>query len=114
MVKVDKEANKKILDFFSGLADKTRLEIIMSIAGKPRNVNDIHKTIGKDKITLSAISHQLRLLSDMNIVKHIKKGKEKFYELSEEFCWCILKDAFNQFGKKIDLVCKKCSDNRRG
>jgi len=98
----------KVVKFFSSLADKTRLKIILSIAEKPKNVNEIHSFVGKDKMTLSAISHQLRQLNDLNIVKSEKKGKEKLFRLSEDFCWCILRDAFNQFGNKIKIKCKRC------
>jgi len=106
--KINNFAKEKVLDFFSSLADETRLMILLSLAGKPRNVNDIYEFVGKDKLTLSAISHQLRQLTDLNIVKFEKKGKEKLFRLSEDFCWCILKDAFRQFGIKIQIKCKKC------
>jgi len=106
--KTDNFAKEKVLDFFSSLADETRLMILLSLADKPRNVNDIYEFVGKDKLTLSAISHQLRELSNLNIVKFEKKGKEKLFRLSEDFCWCILRDAFRQFGSKIQIKCKKC------
>jgi hypothetical protein len=44
----------------------------------------------------------------MNIVVGKKKGKERFYELSDEYCWCILRDALRKFGYRIDIRCKRC------
>lgn len=99
---------ERVMRFFSSLADRTRLKIILSIAEKPKTVNEIYELVGKDKMTLSAISHQLRQLSDLNILKFEKKGKEKLFRLSEDFCWCVLRDAFSQFGNKIRIKCNKC------
>jgi DNA-binding transcriptional ArsR family regulator len=101
-------AYQKVMQFFSSLADKTRLNIILSIAEKPKNVNEIYKEVSKGKMTLSAISHQLKTLSDLGIVTSEKKGKEKIFELSNKYCWCILRDTFSQFGNKIKIECKKC------
>ena len=103
------QSEKKVMQFFSSLADPTRLHILMSIAEKPKAVNDIYNFVGRDKMTLSAISHQLKQLSDMSIVKFEKEGKEKYYRLSSDFCWCILRDAFKQFGNTIEIKCEKCS-----
>jgi len=104
----DELVEEKVWKFFSCLANKTRLKIILDIANKPKSVNEIYKFVGKDKMTLSAISHQLKQLSDLNIVKFEKKGKEKLFRLSEDFCWCILRDAFKQFGSEIKIKCEKC------
>ncbi len=103
-----KEIENKVLNFFSGLADETRLRILLSIAEKPKNVNDIYEFVGKEKMTLSAISHQLNNMKNLNIVTYVKHGKEKAYELSDSFCWCILKDAFKQFDNDLHIRCKKC------
>ena len=102
------EINKKILQFFSSLADETRLKIILSIAESSKTVSEIHRYVGKDKLTLSAISHQLKQLNDIGAVSYKKIGKEKLFELSDKFCWCVLKDAFKQFDKNIVIKCKKC------
>ena len=107
---MENEASRKVMQFFSSLSDETRLKIVLSLAEKPRTVNDIHKYIGKDSLTLSAVSHQLRQLSDLGIITHVRKGKEKFFELSDKVCWCVLRDAFEQFNKKINIKCDKCSN----
>jgi len=104
------QTEKNVMQFFASLADKTRLHILLSIAQKSRTVNEIYDFVGRDKITLSAISHQLRQLSDIGIIIYKRNGKEKLFELSDKFCWCILKDAFKQFDKDIKINCKKCSN----
>ena len=106
------QAEKKVMQFFSSLADETRLHILLSMAEKPKTVNEIYDFVGRDKMTLSAISHQLKQLNDMSIVTSEKKGKEKYFELSDKFCWCILRDAFSQFDTSIKIKCKKCGNNK--
>ena len=101
-------ANEKIMKFFSSLSDKTRLEIILSIAENPKTVNQIYEKVGKGKMTLSAISHQLKLLNSLEIVSYERSGKEKIFRLSDKYCWCILREAFSQFGNKLNIKCKKC------
>jgi len=106
MVKI----NKKVLNFFSSLSDETRLKIVMALMDKPMNVGDIHNAIGKKKITLPAISHQLRLLENSNIVVYKKVGREKIFTLSDGFCWCIVRDAFSHFDSTKKHKCKnECS-----
>ncbi len=109
----NEEAEKKVMQFFSSLADETRLHILLSIAENPKTVNEIYDFVGRDKMTLSAISHQLKQLNDLGIVIYNKKGKEKYFELSDKFCWCILKDTFSQFNKDIHINCKKCAKKSR-
>ena len=96
------------LKFFSALADETRLKILLSLIEKPQNVTQIYDIVGKDTMTISAISHQLRLLYDNDIVVMKKKGRERIYGLSQKYCWCILKDAKNHFDEK---TCKSCMKN---
>jgi DNA-binding transcriptional ArsR family regulator len=105
---IKEELKQKLLNFFSSIADETRLMILLTIAKSPKSVSEIHKAIGNSKITISAISHQLKLLRSMNIVVAKKKGKERLYELSDEYCWCILRDALRKFGYRIDIRCKRC------
>jgi len=94
-----KDINKKLVKFFSAMADETRIKIIISISKSPKTVNDIHKNSDKT-LTLSAISHQLKLLENSDIVKYEKKGRERYYSLSGDFCWCMLKDAIKHFNKR--------------
>ena len=93
----------KVLQFFSSLSDKTRLKIVISLSKNDKTVTEIYNGINEN-ITLSAISHQLKLLSNLGIVKFEKFGRERYYKLSKNFCWCILHDAFDHFSGKC-----KCS-----
>lgn len=110
----DKEAGKKALQFFSSLSDETRLNILLSLVDCQRNVSEIYEYVGKNRMTLSAISHQLRRLSDIGLVFYKKEGKEKKFSLSDNFCWCILRDALNHFNSKTECEsCKKLRVKKR-
>ncbi len=100
--------NKKILQFFSSLSDETRLKIILSLGEGLKNVGDVHRALGKKKITLSAVSHQLKLLTSSGVVVFEKKGREKIFRLADGFCWCIVKDVFGHFGKGKKCKCGEC------
>ncbi len=90
------QTNRKISEFFSALADETRLRILRSLMEKDKTVNKIHKDL-KDSLTLSAVSHQLKYLTNLDIIVYEKKGREKVFHLSDKFCWCMLRDAFKHF-----------------
>lgn len=100
--------DKKVLLFFSALSDETRLKIVLSLARGLKNVGEIHRGLGRKEITLSAISHQLKLLESSGVVVYERKGREKIFRLADGFCWCIVKDVFGHFGSGKKCKCKEC------
>lgn len=70
-----------ISDFFKVMADSTRIKIINLLEGNRLCVCDISAGLG---MTKSAISHQLKNLREMNLVKAEKVGKEVWYSLADE------------------------------
>ncbi len=94
------KVNKKVLLFFSALSDETRLKILTSLSEGEKTVSEIHRSLGKNEITLSAISHQLKQLQNIDIISSKRKGREKIYSLSGDFCWCTLKNTIKHFNKK--------------
>ena len=107
-------ADKKVIQFFASLADETRLKILLSLTDGSKTVNGIYDYVGREKVSLSAISHQLKFLSDIDMVHHKRNGQEKIFELSNDFCWCIIRDVFKHFdgnSKKFNECCG-CSDKK--
>lgn len=99
----------KLTTIFRSLSDETRLKIVIALMDTKKNVNDIHETLGKDKISLSAISHQLRDLLNIGLIESERSGREKYYSLSNDFCWCILKNGMEHY-KDNNCQCD-CCDN---
>lgn len=66
---------------FRAMSDPTRTKIIFALSQEDELcVRDIASIIGT---TSSAISHQLRILRNMNLVKYNKIGKVAFYSLDD-------------------------------
>ena len=70
-----------IADFYKALSDSTRIKIVHALDIHELCVCDISSILN---MTKSAISHQLKYLKIMNIVKARKQGKEVFYSLKDE------------------------------
>ena len=68
-------------DFFKILGDSTRAKIIWALDESEMCVCDLAVLLG---MTKSAISHQLRLLREENLVKNRREGKVVFYSLADD------------------------------
>jgi DNA-binding transcriptional ArsR family regulator len=62
---------------FKVLGDQTRLKIVFALSKQELCVLDI-------AMSESAVSHQLRLLKSLRLVKQRKEGKMVFYSLDDE------------------------------
>ena len=77
------ESNRieKMAGFFQAFSDPTRLRIVLSLELEELCVCDIATIAG---VSVSAVSHQLRYLRNMNVVKKRKQGKMVYYALKDE------------------------------
>jgi DNA-binding transcriptional ArsR family regulator len=71
----------RLSDIFKTMGDPTRLKIIQALSMGEMCVCDIAAALGMEH---SAISHQLRVLRNMRVVKFRKEGKEAIYSLDDE------------------------------
>lgn len=67
-------------ELFKALGDPTRIRLIYALSQKELCVHDLCSVLD---MTQSAISHQLRYLRNMRIVKRRKVGKTVFYSLDD-------------------------------
>ncbi len=79
----------ELSDFYKIFADSTRLKILFTIE-EPMCVCDIASVLG---MTKSAVSHQLKILRQSNLVRYRKSGKNVFYSLSDEHVKVIIEYA---------------------
>lgn len=70
-----------LADLFSALSDPTRLRIISVLLDGEMNVGDIAVQL---EMTESAVSHQLRGLRYMRLVRSRKNGRQVFYSLDDD------------------------------
>lgn len=71
----------RLADLFSALSDPTRLRIISALLNEEMNVGEIAARLG---MTESAVSHQLRGLRHMRLVRSRKEGRQVFYALDDD------------------------------
>jgi DNA-binding transcriptional ArsR family regulator len=71
---------KKLAQTFKVLGDPTRTQILYALSADELCVCDIACLLGK---TQSAISHQLRVLRNLDLVKYRKDGKVAYYSLND-------------------------------
>ena len=67
-----------IVNFFSVFADSTRVKMLSALAISEMCVTDLSRVLGINQTT---VSHQLRLLKNLGIVKCERYGKIMFYSL---------------------------------
>ncbi|HCA79756.1 MAG TPA: transcriptional regulator, partial [Bacteroidetes bacterium] len=77
----DEAAIAAMSESFKILGDPTRLKIVLALTKEELCVLDIAELLGMSE---SAISHQLRLLKNLRLVKQRKDGKMVFYSLDDE------------------------------
>lgn len=81
-----------VSELFKVFGDSTRTKILAALFNHELCVCDICKIVN---MTKSAVSHQLRVLKDFNLVKFKKVGKEVFYSLSDDHVILIYKMALD-------------------
>ncbi len=68
-------------DIFKALSDPTRVKILYALSVTELCVCDIANLLGK---SVSAVSHQLRVLRNMKLVKFRRDGKIAYYSLDDD------------------------------
>ena len=74
------ETLKELADFYKVFGDATRVKILFVLLQAEMCVCDLAETLG---MTESAISHQLRVLKQMKLVKNRREGKTVYYSLAD-------------------------------
>ncbi len=71
----------QLAELFSALSDASRVRIISLLMEGEMSVSALAKEL---KMTESAVSHQLRGLRQMHLVRARKSGRQVFYSLEDE------------------------------
>ncbi len=79
-----------VADLFKIFSDSTRVKILSVLFQQELRVCCIAELT---QVTLSAVSHQLRILRQSKLVKSRKQGKEVLYSLSDNHVYEILNMA---------------------
>ncbi len=85
----DEENLLDLADLFKVFGDSTRVKILCALFESEMCVCDIAALLG---MTKSAISHQLRILKESNLIKNRRDGKVVYYSLNDDH----VKNIFDQ------------------
>jgi ArsR family transcriptional regulator len=86
----DPEVIGELSDIFKVLGDPTRLRIVSALGVHELCVCDLANLLGS---SISAVSHQLRILRNLKLVKHRKEGKMVYYSLDDECIKTLLAEG---------------------
>ena len=81
-------------NLFAALGDPTRLRLVAALAGGELCVCDLAAAVG---LSESAVSHQLRVLRSLDLVRSRREGKRVYYVLHDDHVTTL-------FGQAIDHV----------
>ncbi|MHB1293705.1 MAG: ArsR/SmtB family transcription factor [Anaerolineae bacterium] len=72
---------QQVAETFRALADPTRARLISALEGAELCVGELTELLG---VSISAVSHQLRMLRRLHIVRRRRDGKYIYYALDDE------------------------------
>ena len=78
---------EQIADLFKGFEDTTRVQILTLLLDGELCVSEITEQV---ELTQSAVSHQLRILKQMHLIKYRREGKNMLYSLADDHVRTIL------------------------
>ncbi|PAT01390.1 hypothetical protein CI105_06655 [Candidatus Izimaplasma bacterium ZiA1] len=87
------------VSLFKIFSDLTRLRILDLLVQREYSVLEIAETLDASQ---SAISHQLKMLRDLNVVKTRKDGKQIFYSLKDKHIKELYLVGFEHANKCLD------------
>lgn len=79
-----------VAGFFRVISDPTRVRILWALDNGELCVGDLSVLLD---MTISAISHQLKILKDTGLVKSRRDGKHMFYSLDDEHVRAVFETA---------------------
>lgn len=85
-----------LAEFYKVFADSTRIKILYVLLKSEMCVCDISQILN---VSQSAVSHQLRMLKQMKLVKYRRDGKAVFYSLSDQHIELILKQGLEHISE---------------
>ena len=81
---------ERLAETFKALSDPTRVRIISALMEDEMCVHELAQTVGASQ---SAVSHQLRMLRDMRLVRFRKEGRHVFYALDDDHIYALFRQG---------------------
>lgn len=90
-----------VAEFFKVFGDGTRIKLLRLLLNQELCVGDIAEHLNMNQ---SAVSHQLRVLRQNDLVKYRKEGKTVFYSLDDEHIKIVLEQGMSHICHKKGYV----------
>ena len=100
----NEECLSKLEKFYSAFSTRSRLVIIDALDKTEMCVCELAR---HSNMTKSAISHQLKILKDLRLVKSRKIGKEVFYSLADNHVKSVFEISLDHIKELGEDICKK-------
>lgn len=84
---MEEEELFEMAELFKVFGDSTRIRILYAMFRQEMNVTDLCEALG---LSISAISHQLRLLKQAKLVRSRREGRMVYYMLADEHVKTII------------------------
>ncbi|MDE7398504.1 MAG: metalloregulator ArsR/SmtB family transcription factor [Oscillospiraceae bacterium] len=92
----DEDVLIDLAELFKVFGDSTRIKILSVLSGGELCVCDISTAVG---MTNSAVSHQLKILKNADLVQFRREGKTVFYSLADGHVNTILKQGLEHINE---------------
>ena len=89
---INEMTSERLAELFQTLSDPSRLRIISALLEAELNVRTLAENVDMSE---SAVSHQLRGLRQMHLVKTRKHGREVFYCLEDEHVVALFRQGLD-------------------
>lgn len=89
---LDEETLYFVSQTFKVLSDPTRIRILVLLSQKECSVNEIAHRLS---LSQSSVSHQLRLLKNLRLVKFRRSGTSIYYSPDDQHVMSILKQTIH-------------------
>lgn len=86
----------ELAELYKVFGDSTRIKILYALFEEEKGVGEIANQLG---MTMSAISHQLRILKQARLVMFRREGKMVYYALADDHVRTI-------FAQGLDHICE--------
>ncbi len=87
---LDKRIAAQVAELFRAFSDGSRVRIMSVLVEQEKNVTELAKLVG---VTESAISHHMRGLRQLRIVRARREGKEVYYSVIDPHIVTLFKQG---------------------
>lgn len=89
---LDEETLFIVSQTFKAISDPTRIKILYLLSKEEKSVNEIAENL---QMLQSTVSHQLRFLKNLRLVKYRREGTSMIYSCDDEHVMGVLKQIID-------------------